>query len=62
VAGSSWSYTALAALVMSKSLSYKSKRAGYLCNQMQTYSLDFFLTAFFTRKARRGVSAAGGGI
>jgi hypothetical protein len=28
---------------------------------MQTYSADFFLTAFFTRKACRGVSVAGGG-
>jgi hypothetical protein len=62
VASSSWSCTALAALMMSKSLLYKLKRAGYLCDQMQTYSLDFFLTSFFTRKARRGVSVAGGGV
>jgi hypothetical protein len=62
VAGSSWSCTALAALMISKSLLYKLKRAGYLCDQMQTYSLDFFLTAFFTRKAHHGVSIAGGGV
>jgi hypothetical protein len=29
---------------------------------MQTYSVDFFMTAFFTRIARRGVLAAGGGV
>jgi hypothetical protein len=33
VSGSSWSCTALAALMMSKSLVYKSKRARYLCDQ-----------------------------
>jgi hypothetical protein len=33
-----------------------------LCNQMQTYSVDFFLMALFTRKACRGVSVAGGGV
>jgi hypothetical protein len=33
-----------------------------LCNQMQTYSVDFFLMALFTRKAYRGVSIAGGGV
>jgi hypothetical protein len=44
-------------------LSYKSKGAEcLLCNQMQTYSADFFMTAFFTRKARRGVPVAGGGV
>jgi hypothetical protein len=63
VAGFSWSYTALAALMMSSSLLYKLKRAEcLLCNQMQTYSVDFFLTAFFTRKARRGVLVVGGGV
>jgi hypothetical protein len=63
VAGFSWSFTALAALMKSSSLLYKSKRAEcLLCNQMQTYSVDFFLTALFTRKARRGVSVAGGGV
>jgi hypothetical protein len=29
---------------------------------MQTYSVDFFLMAFFTCKARCGVSVAGGGV
>jgi hypothetical protein len=29
---------------------------------MQTYSVDFFLMALFTRKACRGVSVAGGGV
>jgi hypothetical protein len=63
VAGFSWSFTALAALVKSSLLSYKSKKEEcLLCNQMQTYSADFFLMAFFTRKARRGVSVAGGGV
>jgi hypothetical protein len=43
--------------------SYKSKKAEcLLCNQMQTYSVDFFLTALFTRKACRGVFVAGGGV
>jgi hypothetical protein len=29
---------------------------------MQTYSVDFFMTAFFTRIARRTVLVAGGGV
>jgi hypothetical protein len=29
---------------------------------MQTYSVDFFMTAFFTGIARRGVLVAGGGV
>jgi hypothetical protein len=29
---------------------------------MQTHSVDFFLTAFFTRRACRGVPVAGGGV
>jgi hypothetical protein len=29
---------------------------------MQTYSVDFFLMAIFTRKAYRGVSVASGGV
>jgi hypothetical protein len=29
---------------------------------MQTYSADFFMMAFFTRKARGGVPVAGGGV
>jgi hypothetical protein len=31
-------------------------------NQRQTYSVDFFLMALFTRKACRGVLVAGGGV
>jgi hypothetical protein len=63
VSGFSWRFTALAALMKSSSLLYKSKRSEYLlCNQMQTYSVDFFLTAFFTRMARCRVSVAGGGV
>jgi hypothetical protein len=63
MASFSWRFTALAALMKSSLLSYKPKRAEcLLCNQMQTYSVDFFLTAFFTRKARRRVSVAGGGV
>jgi hypothetical protein len=43
--------------------SCKSKKAAcLLCNQMQTYSVDFFLTALFTRKACHDVSVAGGGV
>jgi hypothetical protein len=60
VLGSSWSCTALVALMMTKSLLYKSNRSRYLHDQRKTYSVDFFLTALFTRKARRGVPAAGG--
>jgi hypothetical protein len=29
---------------------------------MQTYSVDFFMTAFFTRIAHRGVLVVGGGV
>jgi hypothetical protein len=29
---------------------------------MQTYSIDFFMTAFFTHIARRGVLITGGGV
>jgi hypothetical protein len=29
---------------------------------MQTYSTDFFMMAFFTRKAWRGVLVVGGGV
>jgi hypothetical protein len=29
---------------------------------MQNYSVDFFMTAFFTRIARRGVLIASGGV
>jgi hypothetical protein len=54
---------ALADLIKQIQLSYKSKRAEcLLCNKMQTYSVDFFMTIFFTRIARRGVLVAGGGV
>jgi hypothetical protein len=63
VAGFSWRFTALAALMKSTQSSYKSKKAEcLLSNQMQTYSADFFLTALFTHKVCRGVSVAGGGV
>jgi hypothetical protein len=43
--------------------SYKSTRAKcLLSNRMQTYRVDFFMTAFFTRIARRGVLVVGGGV
>jgi hypothetical protein len=62
-AGFSWRFTALAALMKSSLSSYKSSKAAcLLCNQVQTYSVDFFLTTLFTRKACRGVSVAGGGV
>jgi hypothetical protein len=54
---------ALAALMKSSQSLYKLKKAEcLLCNQMQTYSVDFFLMALFTSKACRGVSVAGGGV
>jgi hypothetical protein len=57
------SFTALADLMKPSQLSYKSKRAECLLyNKMQTYSVDFFMTAFFTRIARRGVLVAGGRV
>jgi hypothetical protein len=47
----------------SKSLNIQVKKSEcLLCNQRQTYSVDFFLMALFTRKACRGVSIAGGGV
>jgi hypothetical protein len=53
---------ALADLIKQIQLSYKLKRAEYLlCNKMQTYSVDFLMTAFFTRIAHCGVLVAGGG-
>jgi hypothetical protein len=45
---------------------YKSKRAEYsLCGKMQTYSADFFMTAFFTLIVRHilvAIPVAGGGV
>jgi hypothetical protein len=62
-AGFGLSFTALADLLKPSQLSYKSKRAEcLLCNKMQTYSVDFFMTVFFTRIARRGVLITGGGV
>jgi hypothetical protein len=62
-AGFGLSFTALVDLMKPSQLSYKSKRAKcLLCNKMQTYSVDFFMTAFFTRIAHRGVLVAGGGV
>jgi hypothetical protein len=59
----SWRSAALAALMKSKSVNIQvEKSERLLCNQMQTYSVDFFLMALFTRKACRGVSIAGGGV
>jgi hypothetical protein len=59
--------TALADLMKQSQLyHYKSKRAECsLCNKMQTYSEDFFMTAFFTLIARRVsivIPIAGGGV
>jgi hypothetical protein len=63
MAGASLSFTALADLMKLGQLLYKSKRAKCLLrNKMQTYSVDFFMTALFTHKARRGVPVAGGGV
>jgi hypothetical protein len=63
VAGFDLRGQALADLIKQIQLSYKLKRAEcLLCNKMQTYSVDFFMTAFFTRIARRGVLIAGGGV
>jgi hypothetical protein len=62
-AGFGLSFTALADLMKPSQLSYKLKRAEcLLCNKMQTYSVDFFITAFFTRIARRGVLVASGRV
>jgi hypothetical protein len=62
-AGVSWRSAALAALTKSKSVSAQVKRSKYLlCNQRQTYSIDFFLMALFIRTACRGISVVGGGV
>jgi hypothetical protein len=62
-AGFGLSFTTLADLMKLSQLSYKSKRAEcLLCNKMQTYNIDFFMTAFFTRIARRGVLVADGWV
>jgi hypothetical protein len=62
-AGVSWRSAALAALTKSKSVNAQVERLTYLlCNQRQTYSIDFFLMALFIRTACRGVPVAGGGV
>jgi hypothetical protein len=61
--GVNWRSAALAALTKSKSDNTQVERSKYLlCSQRQTYSIDFFLMALFTRKACRGVPVAGGGV
>jgi hypothetical protein len=51
-AGVSWRSAALAALTKSKSVNTHVERSKYLlCNQRQTYSIDFFLMALFIRMA-----------
>jgi hypothetical protein len=46
--------------MQSKSDNTQVKRSeNLLCNQRQTYSVDFFLMALFNRTAHRGVSIAG---
>jgi hypothetical protein len=60
VPGSSWSCTVLAALVTSTTLLSKWARAGSSSDRKKTYSVDFFLAAFFTRQARRGTPVADG--
>jgi hypothetical protein len=63
VAGFDLRGAALADVMKQIQLSYKSKRAEcLLCNKMQTYSVDFFMAAFFTRIACHGVLIAGGGV
>jgi hypothetical protein len=62
-AGFSWRSVALAALAKSKSVNIQVENSKHLlCNKRQTYSVDFFLMALFTRKACRGVSVAGDGV
>jgi hypothetical protein len=60
VPGSSWSRTALAALVTSTTSLSKWARAGSSSNRKKTYSVDFFVVAFFTCQARRGTPVADG--
>jgi hypothetical protein len=47
--------------MMSKTLLSKLARVEFSSDRRKTYSVDFFLADFFTRKARRGVLVAGGG-
>jgi hypothetical protein len=58
----SWRSVALAALPKLTSVNTQVERSKYsLCNQRQTYSIDFFLMALFIRTACCGVSVAGSG-
>jgi hypothetical protein len=51
-AGVSWRSAALTALMKSKLVNTYVERSKYLlCNQRQTYSIDFFLMALFIRMA-----------
>jgi hypothetical protein len=62
-AGVSWRSAAFAALTKSKSVNAQVARSQcLLCNQRQTYSIDFFLMALFICTACRGASVAGGGV
>jgi hypothetical protein len=62
-AGVSWRSAALAALTKLKSVSAQVERPKYLlCNQRQTYSINFFLMAIFIRTACRGVPVVGSGV
>jgi hypothetical protein len=58
VPGSSWSCTTLVALVTSTTFLSKWARVGPSSDRKKTYSVDFFLAAFFTRQARRGTPVA----
>jgi hypothetical protein len=60
VDGSSCSCTALAALMTSKTLLSKWARARSSSDRGKTHNVDFFLVAFFTRQARRGMPVADG--
>jgi hypothetical protein len=62
-AGVSWRSTVLTALMQLKSDNTQVQRSeNLLCNQRQTYSVDYFLMALFNRTARRGFSVAGGEV
>jgi hypothetical protein len=57
---SSRSCTVLAARMTSKTLLSKWARARSSSDRRKTHSVDFFLAAFFTRHARRGMPAVDG--
>jgi hypothetical protein len=58
VPGSSCSCTALAALMTSKTSLSMWARARPSSDRRKTHSVNFFLVAFFTRQARRGMPIA----